>query len=76
MIGERRVLQYTCWLVGSLSGICRGGVRSGPPTFPSRDRKEQAKLLKVGKGHYNETGDEMIGAWKFLSWPKALSSIS
>ena len=51
-------------------------MRSGPPTFPSRDRKEQAKLLKVGEGHYNETGDEMIGAWKFLSWPKALSSIS
>ena len=34
-------------------------MRSGAHTFPSGCRKEQARLLEVGEGHYNETGGVM-----------------
>ena len=51
-------------------------MKSGPHTFPPRGKKEEARLLKVGRVHYNEMGGEMIRVWSFLSWPEALSSIS
>ena len=53
-----------------------GRGRSGLLTFPGRGRKEWARLLKVGEGHYNEMGGVMIRVWSFLSWPEALSSSS
>lgn len=32
----------------------------GPHTFPSRGRKEQARLLEAGEGRYNEPGGALI----------------
>lgn len=44
--------------------------------FPVGNGKEQAKLLKVGEGHYNEAGGTMIRVWYLLSWPEAFGLIS
>ena len=58
-----RLHLLTCSLVGEKWGLMthlqvdwgrirpyRGGVRHGPHVFPTRGRKEQASLLKVGEG--------------------------
>ena len=41
------------------------GYRCGVRTtyLPSGEEKEQTRLLKVGEGHYNETGAVMIRVW-------------
>ena len=46
-------------------------MRRGPHSFPRGGRKEKARFLKVGEGHYKEMGGTMIRVWSFLSWPEA-----